>query len=611
MLEICWEEVALVAISKNRSHHLNSVEKPQETQAPPKAPPEPPPQKVEAPSEPPPQKPAPGAAVAKRHSLDRTANALKQQAEEKMERKPPSQAQIESFVENRIEANQKDGGENFQRESEALQGITQRLEQGKLTPAQAWQQVKFVGKQTDEAQAQKTHAEVKRAEEVEGMNPLQRAGEFWKGFGGAAVDTVKGIGEIAQDVQQMNPVTGAGKFIGESTANFVKTGDLKSSVQNAFDHQVQETQQAAARNFERGQALAQTAWTLGPKGLVNNATESFNIAKDTVSLAQEGRLSTETFMNSVDKHGDNNPTKQMLERIGKSFVNDDRLGGATDPKNIGRTAFNVFTTLAPTTKGIAPKWLKPKLSVSPLRSPVQIAPQRALPPASSPPRPGGWRTIDVDAVTVGAPTSVPKPTVSTLAPRPNAGALSSQAPQTAVPSAVSAAPLAQAQKPGGISDPDKFINTWNRLMNPHNCTYGNCETLADEVVHHLNTGRPSPESLSPVLRNPAPTQPRFESQLIDGVTDITTKTNRGDVLIERLDKLVASGRSYELAIYEANANNLYANMEDHAIAVTLGPDGKIIGLDPQNALVLQRHDLIDVINNASTTEVHDVLGPAR
>ena len=103
------------------------------------------------------------------------------------------------------------------------------------------------------------------------------------------------------------------------------------------------------------------------------------------------------------------------------------------------------------------------------------------------------------------------------------------------------------------------------------------------MVHHLNTGRPTPESLSPVLRNPTG-DPRFKTELVDGITSLSSKGPRGEKLITRLDELVKNGRSYEIAIYDSNAQSLYSNMKDHAFVITQGPNGQIIGLDPQKQL---------------------------
>ena len=301
-----------------------------------------------------PERPKPGASIPKRAELEQEASRTKDKAEKNLppsSKVQPTQAQISRFIDNRVQENRHKEGPAFEQESLALQGVKKDMESGKLEPNVAWRRVKEIGAWTDATEKLRVDANTARAEEVEKMNPLQRAGEFWGGVGDGAVDMAKGLHDVAKDINQMNPLYAANNAVIDSVGNFMKTGDLKGSVSDAVNKQLNEMGQATERNLERGKALTNLAWNAGPGYVVNSAVEVANVAGDTLALAQQGKLTPETFLESSKAHALNNPSKRMFKKIGDSFINADRVGGATDPRNIGRTALNVFCQLGASRQG--------------------------------------------------------------------------------------------------------------------------------------------------------------------------------------------------------------------------------------------------------------------
>ena len=229
--------------------------------------------------------------------------------------------------------------------SHQLAGVEARLDAGDLTPDVAVEQTKIWNDHLADSAKSVSEAQITRAEEIEQMNPLERAGSFAVGVGVGALKTAKGLADVAQAAHELNPIGMASDVVSDTFAKTVQTGDLAGSLMSAADEQMADTRQAVQNTVDAGRAVAQLANDVvevvgAPTGVIAdgavNGIVTGDIPGSFADAAQDRRR-------RAAESG-----QRLLSVAGEMTGISGLVSG--DPRKAGEGAFNLAMTLAPMAK---------------------------------------------------------------------------------------------------------------------------------------------------------------------------------------------------------------------------------------------------------------------
>lgn len=382
-----------------------------------------------------------------------------------------------------------------------LQRVDSRLQSGEVTPNVAMGQARIWTQHLEEAAATQSREQIARAEEISRMNPLQRTHEFAIGFGTGILRTGESAVNLAQTVNNLNPVTAASNVASDTLGRTIRTGDLGQSFKDSLEQQKKSTGEALQNSSNTARALGTVVQDYAN---VDPVLSSTRVASETlVNTARTGDLGgsfNQAFARSTQ---DAVTSRQRLVTLAGDITGVNNILSG-DPRLIGEGTFNLASTLAPFAKA---------KNVAVLTKVDDVA--------------GLGRVDDVTAVARPAPAALPdavRPPRAVIEPPPPASPYQPYAPPTELPrqslpkGQVIPAPDPLAIAPDGAVYPHTTLGTHVSKAGysyPQSATFpgGRPSVYGAEQVPwgrtdwsaHPSTGTPHPvPHTHPILMDPTP-----------------------------------------------------------------------------------------------------------
>lgn len=188
---------------------------------------------------------------------------------------------------------------------------------------------------------------------------------FFKGFGLGAAEVVQSLGELARNLNDINPLlmaTGA-------LSDFIVSPITGKSPGQIVQDRSQRAQDAGRALLHQTASLLKLASDLStPAQMVNFFNMSKGLVQDLVGLSNRGQLTPGKVMEALRQRTDQNPSIQAAQAIADSVTNYKAIlqsGGS--PEEIGKGAFRIFATLAPFAKAKVAGKALPAGAAAPVR----------------------------------------------------------------------------------------------------------------------------------------------------------------------------------------------------------------------------------------------------
>lgn len=143
-----------------------------------------------------------------------------------------------------------------------LTRVDERLSNGELTPSVALAQGKLWNQHLDASAQEVVRGKLERAEQIERMGPGERVVEGLIGMGTGVLKTVEGAGRTAKALNDLNPLTASTNVLAGTLVETVRTGDLGRSFDTSLRRQLGDTAEAAKGTVRTVQAVGQLAGDL-------------------------------------------------------------------------------------------------------------------------------------------------------------------------------------------------------------------------------------------------------------------------------------------------------------------------------------------------------------
>jgi hypothetical protein len=182
----------------------------------------------------------------------------------------------------------------------------------------------------------------------------ERVGNFFKGFGLEAVDTVKGMAQMAKLAHDINPILQVNETLGELIFSPISGKSPGQIVQERTERFMQ----AGNVLVQQGTGLLKLASDLSTPAMMTNAVKMTDaMVRDVMALNAQGKLTPGAIAGVISERTAQNPSIQAASTVLDSVTNYKAIiesGG--DPEQIGRGAFRIFETLIdfakPAAKGL-------------------------------------------------------------------------------------------------------------------------------------------------------------------------------------------------------------------------------------------------------------------
>ncbi len=180
---------------------------------------------------------------------------------QKVEKAQPDPQLVQSYLRDSLRAVEDSEAEPQVKQTvrSQLERTAQRLEQGEISPKVALEQGKVWNSYLHDSATGQIQARIARAEAIEQMGPLQRAHEGLIGVGTGVLKTVQSAGQLAETVNHLNPVTATTNFLAGTVVDGVRTGDWGKSFDHNLKQQLEATQTAGHTVLQTTQNLGQVA----------------------------------------------------------------------------------------------------------------------------------------------------------------------------------------------------------------------------------------------------------------------------------------------------------------------------------------------------------------
>jgi hypothetical protein len=226
-----------------------------------------------------------------------------------------------------------------------LERVDRRLVSQEITPRVALGQTKLWNQHLDQASQAQARERVTRAEQIDKMSPIQRAGEFALGLGDGALETVEGLGKVAKTINDLNPVTAGSNVLAGTLVRTVQNGgDAGKALQDSWKSQVADTRTALDNTGRTAQGLAQLATDanninpiLAPTGVVADTLVG-TLRTGDVGKALQSSVS-QRWQDAQDSAG--RLTNLAGEVSGVSKI------ASGDPRKIGEGTFDLASLVVP------------------------------------------------------------------------------------------------------------------------------------------------------------------------------------------------------------------------------------------------------------------------
>jgi hypothetical protein len=143
-----------------------------------------------------------------------------------------------------------------------LTRVDERLSKGKLTPSVALAQGKLWNQHLDASAQEVVRGKIARAGQIERMGPGERALEGLIGMGTGVLKTVEGVGRAAKALNDLNPLTASTNVLAGTIVEAARTGDLGKGFDASLRRQLGDTAEAAQGTVRTAQAVGQLAGDL-------------------------------------------------------------------------------------------------------------------------------------------------------------------------------------------------------------------------------------------------------------------------------------------------------------------------------------------------------------
>jgi hypothetical protein len=179
-------------------------------------------------------------------------------------RRTPTGAEVQTYLRSSLDGVARSEATPEVRETVRAQltRVDERLSKGELTPSTALAQGKLWNQHLDTSAQGVIRGKLERAEQIERMGPGERVVEGLIGMGTGALKTVEGLGRAAKALNDLNPVTASTNVLAGTLVEAAKTGDLGKGFDTSLRRQLGDTTEAAKGSVRTVQALGQVAGDL-------------------------------------------------------------------------------------------------------------------------------------------------------------------------------------------------------------------------------------------------------------------------------------------------------------------------------------------------------------
>jgi hypothetical protein len=270
-----------------------------------------------------------------------------------------------------------------------LERVDRRLVSQEITPSVALGQTKIWNQHLDQASQAQARERVTRAEQIDKMNPLQRAGEFALGLGDGAIKTVEGLGKVAKTFNDLNPVTAGTNVLAGTLVRTVQNGgDAGKALQDSWKSQVADTRTAIDNTGRTAQGLAQLATDAHN---INPILAPTGVLADTlVGTLRTGDLGKALQSSVSQRWQDAQDSAGRLTNLAGEVSGVNKIATG-DPRKIGEGTFDLASLVVPLgkAKGLSKvddvATLVPKNNIVPFSRPSGAGVARTPVPSTRPP----------------------------------------------------------------------------------------------------------------------------------------------------------------------------------------------------------------------------------
>jgi hypothetical protein len=143
---------------------------------------------------------------------------------------------------------------------------------------------------------------------------------------------------------------------------------------------------------------------------------------------------------------------------------------------------------------------------------------------------------------------------------------------------------------GRLKDPYEFVDTLSPMLNAVESDYGNCGDIASRVGEILN----SRGELSNLERIDGNRVEGSGGQPISAASATAREIQQPGMLDQKLEamrEMMQGGDSFEMVIFDAGPDSIFAGATDHQFNITLNNKKEVIGLDIQQRYVIEEAEL--------------------